>query len=267
MGYWMIRTIKSGKVVERSQFFVGERRPRADRRKGSSTQAKQDRNQTDAVRRLARVVNCNFGPSDLLLTLTYADEHLPQDAKEADRQAALFLRRLKRAGVDPKVVWITADKDKAGKPERLHHHAILEGASVDLHQEGEALVAYLGERRLEEIWGKGHLHAEHLRQQDDYTPLASYMVRQAANAPDAKKWHASRGMAKPIVESERITSAPRELRAPGGAEVLEVGKYDAETGSHYIRYIRRPKSKAAKERSSYMGLDWAKGPYAEGGTD
>lgn len=243
----MIRTVKSGNVVEKSQFFCGVRKPRRDRRKGSSTIAKMDQNMNQAVRRLARTINCNFGPSDLMVTLTYDEDHLPQTYQQADKQVALFCRRMERAGVKVSGVWITADKDKQGNAERLHHHAIIKGDGVDLKAESEVMVAYAGGKKIETIWGCGIVHAEHLEAQDDYTPLAAYMVRQAVDAPDAKKWHSSRGLAKPIIEEEIVTQQAEELRAPGGADVLEIGHYDAETGSHYIRYIRRPREKKPKE--------------------
>lgn len=244
-GFWMIRTVKSGKVIEKSQFFCGPRRPRRDRRKGSSSLIKMDQNMNQAVRRLARVINCNFGPSDLFLTLTYNEIRLPENYQDADRQVALFQRRLERAGAKLKGVWITADKDKKGNAERLHHHLIVQGGSIQLRRDGEVLTACIGEKTLQEIWGCGIVHAEHMEDKEDYTPLAAYLVRQAVDAPDAKKWHSSRGLAKPIVEEEVITDQAAELRAPGGADVKEVGHYDEETGSHYIRYIRRPKK--AKE--------------------
>ncbi|MBR2080241.1 MAG: hypothetical protein IJ980_01225, partial [Oscillospiraceae bacterium] len=78
--------------------------------------------------------------------------------------------------------------------------------------------------------------------QEDYTGLAAYLVRQAVESPDGKRWHPSRGLKKPVIESEHVISHPRELRAPGGAKVHEVGKYDETQGSHYIRYTRKKKT-------------------------
>ncbi|MBR2365914.1 MAG: hypothetical protein IKA78_01960, partial [Oscillospiraceae bacterium] len=77
---------------------------------------------------------------------------------------------------------------------------------------------------------------------EDYTGLAAYLVRQAVESPDGKRWHPSRGLKKPVIESEHVISHPRELRAPGGAKVHEVGKYDETQGSHYIRYTRKKKT-------------------------
>ena len=244
----MVRTVKSGKVVEKSQFFVGERKPRAPKKKGSSSLSKKDSNMNQAVRRLARVLNCNFTKGDLFLTLTYDEHHLNRlenKADNADKACQLFWRRISRIlsdiGVKIRGVWITADKDEAsGNPVRLHHHLVVGSEGFDITWENKKLIGCkINGREVSEIWGNGSVHVEYLKQQDDYTAVANYMVRQAVGGMDAKKWHTSRGLAKPIVVSEKAIIAPSVLRAPGGADVREMGRYDEQTGTHYIRYIRR----------------------------
>ena len=243
----MIRTIRSGKVIEKSQFFVGERKPRGDRRKGSSTLKQIDRNLNDAVKRLARTINCNFAERDLFVTLTYDDEHMPDSPEQADKECSLFWRRLTRTmekycGEKPKGVWITADKDeKTGAPVRLHHHMVLSGDWFTVSMDGQT--AQIDCRDLKDIWKNGYVNVEPLRSQDDYTSVAAYMVRQSVSTPDAKKWHPSRGLAKPVIESEVVIDRPHELRPAPGSSVQEISAYDIDTGSHYIRYIRRPRKK------------------------
>ena len=98
-GYWMIRTIRSGRVIEKSQFYVGERKPRKARRKGASSTKKLDANLRDAVKRLAREINCNFAAGDLLLTLTYDEEHIGkvgEDFGAAEREGGKWWRRMSR---------------------------------------------------------------------------------------------------------------------------------------------------------------------------
>ena len=245
-GCWMIRTIRSGRVIEKSQFYLGERKPRKPRRKGSSSIAKKDQNLKTAERRLAQTLNCNFGEGDVFLTLTYDEEHLSalgsDPGKAADRTCALFIRRLSRElgklGIKQKLVWITADKDEGSLEDvRLHHHVIIKREGFEIGK----LLAVAG-RAVEDIWGQGLTSFELLRDQDDYTPLAVYLVRQAINGPDAKKWHPSRGLEKPIVKNEVLVTKVKELRAPGGVEVKETGRFDVETGSHYIRYIAPDKT-------------------------
>ncbi len=244
----MVRTLRSGKAIEKSLFYVGERKPRAARKKGSTTLERKDKNMNTAVRRLARIINCNWGKGDLWLTFTYDDGFLPGDGKGADKLMDLAWRRLRRAldavGVGLEGFWITADKDPDTKEQvRLHHHAVIscEGVMVRWDEDGQLAECSIGGRELADIWGMGSIDVEPMREQDDYTPIAVYCIRQAVDAPDAKKWHATRGLKKPVVESERVVDRPRELRAPGGAKVCEIGHYDGGSGSHYIRYIRKPK--------------------------
>lgn len=247
----MIRTVRSGKVIEKSQFYVGERKPRAPRRKGSSTAARKDKNMNMAARQLARTINCNWGKGDLLLTLKYDEEHLAamgNTAEGAEKTCELFWRRLghavKNAGGKLQGYWLTADKDEETLKEvRLHHHAVISAEHVEVtwNSDGTFGSCKVGGRDLCEIWGQGGVNVEPLRQQDDYTPLAVYCVRQAVGGENAKKWHPSRGLKKPVVESERVAATARELRAPGGAVVSEIGRYEESTGNHYIRYVRKPK--------------------------
>lgn len=245
----MIRTMRSGKVIERSQFWVGARRPRAGRKKGNSSAAKKDANLRGAVRRLAQILNCNCEHGDLLLTLTYDADHLPADAAGAEKQSALFRRRLGRvlgdAGARLRGVFVTADRDgETGEPVRLHHHAVIagEGISVQWSEDGTLASVTAGGRDLRELWGCGGLDVELLRTQDDYTPIALYLVRQAVGGENVPKWHTTRGLKKPVIESERVVAAARALRAPGGADVKEVGAFDEYSGTHYIRYVRKPKA-------------------------
>lgn len=257
-GFWVIRTLVSGKVVERSKFFAGRRRPRT-RKKGSTSLAQKDRNMNTAVRQLARVANCNVDPTWKLVTLTYDDEHLPATAEEAWKVLSLFIRRLKRAGVSVNGFWITADKHKDGSAARLHHHMMIDGSGLDLVPVGEDLIPYAGARMLEHIWGNGFVHMEHAEDQSDYTPLAAYLVRQAADEPGKKKWRCSLGLKKPVVRSEDIVDREGEIHIPPGAEVSEISHYDEQTGSQYVRYVPKP---ADPSKRLYVGFDWLNGPYA-----
>ena len=89
----MIRETISGAVTEYSKFYVPEgTRPRSSRR-GKSSPRKQDQNDRDAAKRLARILNCNFRAGDALVTLTYAAE---TERAEGEKKVKNFLRRLKR---------------------------------------------------------------------------------------------------------------------------------------------------------------------------
>jgi hypothetical protein len=76
-GYWVIRTYVSGQVGEKIKFWVPGSKPkgRMTRRQKSDIR-KAAQNEDSSERQLARLINANFEPGDLLLGLDYAPEAL-----------------------------------------------------------------------------------------------------------------------------------------------------------------------------------------------
>lgn len=247
----MIRETISGAVTEYSKFYVPEgTRPRASRR-GKSSPRKQDNNDRDAVKRLARILNCNFGPGDALVTLTYAAE---TERAAGEKKVKNFLRRLRRqadkAGLTFRWVLVSSEQTDEGERARLHHHLVISGDL--LRFDGQERRWYLGRQPAEQAWGLGWADVRTLRDQKDYTPVALYLVRQARREPDEKKWSSSRNMKKPIVK-ERLVVRPGPLQAPKGALVLHSGEYDSQSGSHYLRFLRKRKEKEPADRPKEGG--------------
>ena len=242
-GRYMVRTITSGAVVEKSKFKVcAQVKPRRSRRKGATPPRKQDQNDRDAVKRLARVINCNFGHGDLWVTLKYDGARMDRliaqihtDGKEPDADTIrayavhdrdLFLRRvrdaLKKQGVILRYIKVTSDMDgKTGESVRVHHHLILPACARD---------------EVCRQWGADDVRVDTLRGQPDYTPIAKYLIGQVRRIPDAKKYSISRNMAKPIVKEE-IVYTGRELTPPKGAVLMSRAAYEKDTDAQYIRYI------------------------------
>ncbi len=248
-GKWVIRTYKSGRVIEKSKFWVPKQvQVRRGRVKGSTSAAKRDSNAKSAVRVLARILNCNCVGGDILLTVKFDDAHLPCDHKSADKAVENFMRRLKRAmkklGREVRAVIVPSDMDgETGRSVRAHAHIVLMGSGIRF-DEGKWLV---GDKPLQEIWGNGSAYAEPLHDQADYTPLAVYLMRQARRGEDEKKWTRTRNLREPeIRESEARTGAA--LRQPARALLVEEGEYHAENGCHYIRYIEPEKKTGGKEQ-------------------
>ncbi len=235
---WMIREIVSGEVVEKSKTLVPEQaRPRS-RKAAASSPRKRDANERSAIRSLARLINCNFTHGDLWLALRYDDAALSRlgggaDERKAaaERELDLFLRRMRRElekqGAEFKYIAATSDMDgESGELVRPHHHVIMPRAVFEL---------------IKKQWRNGSFDYQLLRDQKDYTPLAVYICRQVRRRANENRWKSSRNLAKPVVR-ETETHREGELRAPAGARVLEVGAYSEETGQHYIRYIRKPRT-------------------------
>ena len=255
---YMVRIIRSGKVEEKVKFRVAPNvKPRSTRRRGGSTERKQDANERDRVKRLARTINCNFSNGDLLLNLTFDEESfknlcdgLGKEKNNADpgldpglrdraqHEGMLFLRRLKReldkTGVTLKYILVASDMNgDTGEDARIHIHVIISGKGMRM-EEG---VLYAGARPMAELWPHGAVNYQPLRIQDDYTPLAAYLMRQVRRIPDARKYTVSRNLDKPVLVSEEIVMSAGEIKAPKGAKLLHRAAYEP-GGAQYIRYVR-----------------------------
>lgn len=255
-GKWMIRTYKSGKVIEKSKFWVPEQAKRRSPKKASSSKRKQDENERDAIKALARLINCNYSHGDLWLTLNYSAEGMVRlialagsddidtVKKAADKELTLFLRRMKRElakqGIELKYIALTSDMDgKTGELVRPHHHIIMPRAAYEL---------------CKKQWRLGGVDYQLLRDQADYTPLATYLVKQCRRQANENRWKSSRNLDRPII-SEEETHSKGMLHAPAGAEVKDSGHYDDESGNHYIRYVPKPRMKRGGHREGAKGGD------------
>lgn len=250
----MVRTIRSGNVIEKTCFPVAPNiRPRSARQKGNTLQRKQDANERSATKRLARLLNCNFKPGDLLLSPSYNEkameklcggidrEDMDGLRKKAEHEIELFLRRLKRElgkqGIELKYIAVTSDMDgDTGEAVRIHHHLVIPAEGIRM-EEG---ILYVGSKPISSIWGKGHIDYRPLSHQDDYTPLAEYLMRQVRRMTDAKKYKPSRNLKKPKLVSERIIYIAKELRIPKGAKLLYRSAY-MPGEAQYIRYVEGKK--------------------------
>jgi hypothetical protein len=244
----MIRKITSGEVVELSCFKVGNAtKPRSKRNKGSSSFRKQDENDRDAVKRLARTINCNYGREDYWLTLHYDKKRMDRLLKKLEememeatpdnlRDAAVSelgrcLRRVKKDMDADKTAFryikATADiNGDTGEYVRPHHHLVVNKEAYDY------IVKY---------WPKQEFDCKPLRDQKDYTPMAIYIIRQVRRQPDVKKFSPSRNLKKPEIE-ETVVNVRKMMKAPSGATVME-STYDAEKPVQYMRYIKPEKKK------------------------
>lgn len=252
-GKWMIREYISGDVIEKSKFWVPEQTKKRAPKAASSSHRKQDENDRDAVKTLARLINCNFQHADLWITLGYTAQGMaalcakyaitdPGDIDAikaaADHELVLFLRRMKReaekAGISFRYIGMTSDTDgDSGEIERVHHHIIMPRAAYEL---------------CVRQWRYGGVDYQLLRDQGDYTPFAVYLCRQCRRQANEKRWHPSRNLKKPIVR-ETETHIKGELHIPHGAKVLDIGHYDIESGNHYVRYIRKPRDETPEREA------------------
>lgn len=132
------------------------------RRENPTPKQVQDNNDRIAIRKLARVINANFGPGDYHVVLTDAKG---MTEEEALKERKLFLRRMRReykkTGSEMKAVWAT-EMDP-----RSHHHLIM--SNIDIQQ-------------IVRQWPHGRVNVLPLDDARDYTKLAEYLIKQTNEA-------------------------------------------------------------------------------------
>lgn len=259
-GYWVIRTYESGRIGEKIKYWVPGEKPTKSARKMKSDIRKLTQNESETVRRLARLINENFTGGDVFDALTYSDEHLiritagmpegleEDDAREwvkdqAEHEAELYLRRCRyacqKAGIEFKFILITSDMDGDSKEHvRVHHHIIANAEVREI---------------IREQWHNGGIEKGIVFYEKDHTGLAVYLMDQVQHVPDAKKYKRSRNLRIPEAK-DRVAKTDKEVQPTKGAEMLYRSAY-IPGRPQYIRYVlpekeHKPKIKKQKEKES-----------------
>jgi len=244
---YMVRIIKAGKVYEIIKFPVnGNIKPRLPKTKGSLPR-KQDANERAALKRLARLINANFLPGDLLITLTIDEDNkyrIEPDGENGEREKTahigkLFLDKLKRQlaknGVEPKYITVVSDMDgDTGEIVRGHIHLLI--TAMGFRYENGRL--FVGEKDVGKIWGMGSVDVRPLWHQDDFTPIADYLLKQVKGrcGRDKASYSPSRNLAQPELIEERIEYGGGEIKAPRNGKILQRGEY-IPGQPQYLRYF------------------------------
>ena len=262
-GYWAIRTYISGCIGEKIKFWIPGEKPSKSKRKVAADIKKQEQNEKQSERNLARILNANFEAGDMLVGLDYDEESYEKlcmragvkpyvkrvsDARRdklllaAEEEFSLCLRRVQREakkdGIEVKVVAVTSDMDgETGELKRVHHHVVVNREAAELFQKK---------------WGKcRYVDFEKLRNEPDRTGLAHYLMAQRKHIDNAKAYQTTRNLIRPKGK-DRIAINESELKVPRGAVLLHRSEYTVGF-SQYIRYVipeRTTKKKGARKNES-----------------
>lgn len=186
--------------------------------------AQQFYNDKCSWRELELILAANFCSRDLVLTLTYDDEHLPESREEAGRCLGAFFRRLRsaRRKREEDLVYVYNIEGFHGMSEdeyfggdgrledrRFHHHVVLNATAADDLEEIRSLWPCGGYLRAEP------LDIHYLRE------LAKYLTKEAREfgrgKPGERTWRASRNIKKYEVEYIEIPTDSVTLTPPAGA--------------------------------------------------
>lgn len=169
------------------------------RRPRGTPEAQRNHNAKAARRFFTQLVNTNFTEKDLHATLTYADEYLPADPEQAERDYNNFLRHLAvkcKAGGLPKPEALGVIEYQAPgegqKPVRFHVHVLLR--------------CQLSRDEVEACWHRrghrlGRANADRLQMdKGSLEALASYLMKYTNRK---HRWKRTRGIRDPIVAPPR----------------------------------------------------------------
>ena len=186
-----------GDFLDVDVFPVFKKQGQRGKRHKPTSEVQTKLNESNSVRKLERLIHCNFTSADYALHLTYAKEHLPPDAETAQKDVQKFLRRLRRwyksQGKELKYICVT---EKGVRSERVHHHLILNGG-VDRSE-------------LEQFWKLGISNSKRLQfSKTGVASLAHYITKQPLLF---KRWSASRNLQKPTVRTSNSKYSRKRAR-------------------------------------------------------
>lgn len=253
-----LKTVRAGRLIFGVCYTqaLSSDTPKARAAKSKcSSAARQALNFRAAWQKLRLLLCANFGRGDLWVTLTYDDDHLPPNRKEAKKNMQKFIDRMRAArkasGEELKYVYTT--EELTDEARRLHHHLVL--SAGDLGKDFELIRSLW-------TWGSNieiQKLSDNSMYTDDFLELAQYMCKE--RNPDAKVynvgdkcWCGSRNLERPEVVSEMVDEN-MTITAPPGARVLDRDHKQNEFGSYdYIVYLlpdrpeHRPRPPKIKKR-------------------
>lgn len=157
------------------------------------------------------ILECNFKPNDLFVTLTYSDNQRPATKEVAEKRLSCFIRLLRaerrKKGQDLIYVRVTEGYHSDGQ---LHHHLIINSTGDDYNT-------------IRKLWKKNGSNVNF----DPYsckTPIAhaKYITKEPRTMGRRhvgdRTWRVSRNCRRPIVSKEDVPAGSR-LEAPPGALV------------------------------------------------
>lgn len=185
-------TCIAGAVIDRTVKVSFPHGGRRRQKQKPTSEAVKKNNDRLAEKKLTRLINANFYPGDLHVTLTYA---VPVDPQEAEHQLGVWIRRVRRQfkkkGIEFKYVAATEYKNH-----RIHHHVVMNYIDLNI---------------IDTLWTQGRVRCTTLDQSRNYKALAKYLIketqktfREPGNATK-RRWKSSRNLIRPVIKREWVS--------------------------------------------------------------
>lgn len=223
--HYCTKTEKAGDTLVLTVYPILGRSDRAKAeaaRKAMSRERQTRYNRERARRRLALLMDANFGRNDLHVTLTYRGT--PPDYEQARKDVRNYLRAVKRmrekAGLpEMKYIYVLEEEGGDGEKRRIHVHLMMTGG--------------ISRETLEEKWGRGYANCDRLQPEEGtgLLELARYFTKQGMEK-HRRAWSASKNLRQPRTTVSRTRMSNARVRRlcqemPGNAAEIMGKLYPA----------------------------------------
>lgn len=180
------KTTKAGKYLEAEIFpLFGVENGSREKRKGSSA-AQKKLNTKNAIKKLQRLMNANFGSGDMLVHLTDAKAQTEEEAKKAVKNWLRRVRRIsEKQGKKLEYIYVMEQTGAEGH-EKWHCHMVMRGG-------------ILGRDEAEKMWGRGLSRIDRYQEQEKgLCGFANYITQRKETQEKVlrRKWACSKGLKK-----------------------------------------------------------------------
>lgn len=212
------KTIRAGGLTKTIIYTPATRwdthKQRAEKR-FATTEAQKLMNLKTAREKMMFTIAANFTATDCVITLTYDNEHYPDNYRTAKNEVRKFIRRLRtalrRKGRTLKYIYTTEGKHGDS---RLHHHII-----CNVSQKESELI--------ESLWWNGTVNEvvsikRDVNGAECYEALAKYITKESMDGKplDARMFVSSRNLKCPVVKTEWVGNNEK-VSTPVGCLQLE----------------------------------------------
>lgn len=287
------RYVSKNGVIERTRYAVGDNAvPRKKKNRGTTSYRKQEQNFNSALRKVARILNCNYSHENgLLLTLDLDEAGLSKLVSGLPQEQQRAIRELK-APVGEIGTWnakakklrnITMDADAEvvlaalqALRDAMSHQMTLWLRRVKRKHQGKMKALMVTSDLDHETGELVRVHNHIVLAAEDISwdllqkewKLGSVDIKQLRNQPDYTPiavYLMRQVRRQPDEKKYRVTRGMElpetteslvlshaEIKAPAGARVLERGCYSADTIAQYIRYI--PKKQGRRKHDEFSEI-------------
>lgn len=203
--HYCTKTEKAGDTLVLTVYPILGRSDRAKAeaaRKAMSRERQTRYNRERARRRLALLMDANFGRNDLHVTLTYRGT--PPDYEQARKDVRNYLRAVKRmrekAGLpEMKYIYVLEEEGGDGEKRRIHVHLMMSGG--------------ISREALEEKWGRGYANCDRLQPEEGngLMELARYFTK-LEQEKHRRAWSASKNLRQPRTTVSRTRMSNAKVR-------------------------------------------------------